>query len=158
MDSNQKTEVSVSQLQGEFSKLGGKAITALAIVLIYSIVQLIRLGNQGDYLFLLIGSLLSAAAIMGYIINELTNGVKGKKGFLAMTLAFGGLIPWAFGSYVVFVSGFWSLKNLADGFSSIVILKAIVFVFVGYVVVSNFYRITEIGKGISKGAFAIQDK
>jgi len=151
-------EVSVSQLQGEFSKLGGKAITALVVVLVYSIVQLSRLGNESDYLLLLIGSLLSGAAIMGYIINELTNGVKGKKSFLAMFLAFGGLIPWAFGSYVVFITGFWSLKNLADGFSSIVILKAIIFVFLGYVVVSNFYKITEIGKTISKKAFTIQDK
>lgn len=158
MESNQKMEVSVSQLQGEFSKLGGKAITALVVVLVYSIVQLSRLGNESDYLLLLIGSLLSGAAIMGYIINELTNGVKGKKSFLAMFLAFGGLIPWAFGSYVVFITGFWSLKNLADGFSSIVILKAIIFVFLGYVVVSNFYKITEIGKTISKKAFTIQDK
>ena len=95
---------------------------------------------------------------IGYIINELTNGVKREKSFLAMFLAFGGLIPWAFGIYIVFVSGFWSLKNLADGFSSIVIIKAIIFVFLGYVVVSNFYKITEIGRNISKGAFAIQDK
>jgi len=106
MESNQKMEVSVSQLQAEFSKLGGKAITALAVVLIYSIVQLVRLGNVSDYLFLLVGSLIAGAAIMGHIINELTNGVKGKKSFLAMILAFGGFIPWVFGSYVVFVSGF----------------------------------------------------
>ena len=158
MENQEKPTITVSQLQREFVTLAGKAVTALILVFIYSIVQLIRIGNQADYLLLLIGCILSAAAIMGYIINELTNGVKKKKSFLAMFLAFGGLIPWAFGSYVVFVSGFWSLKELASGFSSIIILKSLIFVFLGYIVVSNFYKITEIGKHISGGAFTIEDK
>lgn len=158
MENQEKTSITTSQLQYQFSTLGGKVLTGLVPILIYSIIQLIRLGNQGDYLLLLVGCLLSAAAVMGYIINELTNGVKGKKSFLAMILAFAGFIPWAFGSYVVFVSGFWSLKDLADGFSIIVILKALAAVFFGYMVVSNFYKITEIGKAISNKAFAISDK
>lgn len=158
MNNQEKIIISVSQIQREFSKLGGKAMTALTVIFVYSIVQLIRIGNQNDYLFLLIGCILSFLTMMGYIINELTNGVKGKKNFFAMFLAFGGFIPWAFGSYVVFIDGFWSLKNLTDGFSIIVILKALIFVFLGYVVVSNFYKITEIGRNISKGVFSIQDK
>lgn len=158
MEHQEKTTLTVSQLQYQFSTLGGKVLTGLIPVLIYSIVQLVRHGNQSDYMLLLVGSLLSAAAVMGYIINELTNGVKGKKGFLAMFLAFAGLIPWAFGSYVVFVSGFWSLKELADGFSIIVILKALAAIFFGYMIVSNFYKITEIGKAISNKAFVIEDK
>lgn len=153
-----KTTITTSQLQYQFSTLGGKVLVGLVPVLIYSIVQLVRHGNQSDYMLLLVGSLLSAAAMMGYIINELTNGVKGKKSFLAMFLAFAGLIPWAFGSYVVFVGGFWSLKGLADGFSILLILKALVAIFFGYMVVSNFYKITEIGKAISNKAFAIENK
>jgi hypothetical protein len=158
MENQEKPTITVSQLQREFVTLAGKAVTALIPVFIYSIVQLIRLGNQADYLLLLVGCILSAGAIIGYIINELTNGVKKKKSFLAMFLVFGGLIPWAFGSYVVFVSGFWSLKDLASGFSSIIILKSLIFVFLGYIVVSNFYKITEIGKHISNEAFTIEDK
>ncbi len=150
--------VTVTQLQREFVTLAGKSVTALFPVFVYSIVQLIRLGNEDNYLFLLIGCLLSTAAIIGYIINELTNVLKNKKSFLTMFLALGGLIPWVFGSYLVFVSGFWSLKDLVDGFSSVVILKVIIFVFLGYVVVSNFYKITEIVKHISDGAFIIEDK
>jgi len=158
MENQEKPIITVSQLQREFVTLSWKAMTALVLVFIYSIVQLIRIGNQADYLLLLIGCILSAVAIMGYIINELTNGVKRKKSFLAMFLAFGGFIPWAFGSYVVFVSGFWSLKELSSGFSSIIILKALIFVFLGYVVVSNFHKITEIGRHISSGSFIIEDK
>ncbi len=158
MEHQEKTTVTVSQLQYQFSRLGGQVLIGLVPVLIYSIVQLVRYGNQGDYMLLLTGSLLSAGAVMGYIINELTNGVKGKKSFLAMILAFAGLIPWAFGSYVVFVSGFWSLKGLVDGFSIMLILRALAAIFFGYMVVSNFYKITEIGKAISNKAFAIEDK
>lgn len=158
MDNQEKTSITASQLQYQFSTLGGKVLTGLIPILIYSIVQLLRYGNRSDYLLLLIGSLLSAGAVMGYIINELTNGIKGKKSFLAMFLAFAGLIPWAFGSYVVFVSGFWSLKDLADGFSIFVIVKTLAAILFGYMVVSNFYKITEIGKAISNKEFAIIDK
>ncbi len=158
MENQEKITVTTSQLQKEFSTLAGKAIIPLIPIFIYSIIQLIRVGNRADYLLLLIGCILSAAAIMGYIINELTNGVRKKKSFLAMFLAFGGLIPWVFGSYVVFVNGFWSLKELTNGFSSIIILKALFFVFLGYAVVSNFHKITEIGKHISGNSFIIEDK
>lgn len=158
MENQEKIMITMSQLQREFITLAGRAAIALIIIFIYSIIQLIRIGNQADYLLLLIGCILSAAAIMGYIINELTNGIKKKKSFLAMFLALGGLIPWIFGSYVVFINGFWSLKELANGFSSIIILKALIFVFLGYVVVSNLHKITEIGKNISGNSFIIEDK
>ncbi len=158
MENQEKPTITISQLQREFVTLAGKVTIALFPIFVYSIVQLIRFGNQADYLLLLIGCILSAVAIMGYVINELTNGVKEKKSFLAMVLAFGGLIPWVFGTYIVFVSGFWSLKDLAIGFSIIIILKSLIFIFLGYIVVSNFYKITEIGKHISGGAFNIEDK
>jgi len=150
--------VSTTQLQREFVTLAGKAVTALVPVFIYSIIQLVRIGNEADYLLLLIGSILSVVAMMGYIGNELTNGVKNKKSFIAMFLAFGGFMPWAFGTYLTIVSGFWSLTELSEGFSIFVILKAIIFVLSGYVLVSNFYKITEIGKAISRDAFNIKDE
>lgn len=158
MENQEKVVVTASQLQREFVTLAGRVILALIPIFIYSIIQLIRIGNQADFLLLIVGCILSAVAIMGYIINELTNGVKKKKSFLAMFLAFGGFVPWIFGSYVIFINGFWSLKELANGFSSIIILKALIFVFLGYVVVSNLHKITEIGKNISSNSFIIEDK
>lgn len=158
MENQENPIITVSQLQRELVTLAGKAVTALIPVFIYSIVQLIRIGNQGDYLLLLVGCILSTATIMGYIIAELKYGVKKQKSFIAMLLAFGGFIPWLFGSYLVFVSGFWSLRKLSTGFSSIIILKTIAFVFLGYIVVSKFYQITEIGRHISKDTFTIKDE
>lgn len=158
MENQEKVIVTVSQLQREFVTLAGRVILALIPIFIYSIIQLIRIGNQADFLLLIIGCILSTVAIMGYIINELTNGVKKKKSFLAMFLAFGGFVPWIFGSYLVFISGFWSLKGLIDGFSIIVIIKSMVFIFLGYIVVSKFHQISEIGKRISNDNFIIKDK
>src|SRR4030095_127055 len=101
-------------------------------------------GNQHDYLFLLIGSLLSGVAMMGYMIFDFAYRAKGKKRFIAMFLGLGGLIPWAFASYIFFVRGLWSLTNLVDGFSIVVILKAIVYVILGYTIVSKLLKITEL--------------
>lgn len=50
MENQEKPIITVSQLQREFVTLAGKAVTALILVFIYSIVQLIRIGNQADYL------------------------------------------------------------------------------------------------------------
>jgi hypothetical protein len=158
LESKQKIEVSRSELGREVAKLGVKALAALAVLLVYSIVQLFRLGNQSDYLFLLVGSLASSAAITGYVFAELTYGVSGRRSFLAMLLVLAGFIPWAFGSYVVFVSGFWSLKNLKYGFSMVVILKAMVLVWLGYAVVKNFWKITEVGVGMREGAFNVREE
>jgi hypothetical protein len=158
VESKQKIEVSRSELGREVAKLGVKALAALAVLLVYSIVQLFRLGNQSDYLFLLVGSLASSAAITGYVFAELTYGVSGRRSFLAMLLVLAGFIPWAFGSYVVFVSGFWSLKNLKYGFSMVVILKAMVLVWLGYAVVKNFWKITEVGVGMREGAFNVREE
>lgn len=158
MESQEQIAVTVSQLQREFVTLAGRAVAALVPIFIYALVQLWRFGNQSDYLLLLVGSILSAAAIIGYIITELTYGVKKQKSWIAMSLTFGGFIPWAFGSYLVFVDGFWSLRELADGFSIIIILKAMAFIFLGYIVVSKFYKITETGRHVSNNVFIVKDE
>lgn len=142
MEKEDKAGIELLQLKRAFETLAGKAITPLIFVLIYSIVQLIRFGNKSDYLLLLIGCILSVMAVVGFgytIVNK-------TRSFIHMLLALSGFIPYLFGIYLVFVSGFWSLKELTNGFSIIVILKAIVFIFFGYRLVSKFYQITEIGK------------
>lgn len=142
MENQEKSSIDVLQLKRAFESLAGKAITPLVFIFIYSIVQLIRLGNKSDYLLLLIGCILSVMAIVGFgytIVNK-------KRSFIHMLLSLSGFIPYLFGAYLVFISGFWSLKELTNGFSIIVILKAIIFVFFGYRLVSEFYQITEIGK------------
>jgi len=157
MENQEKIIITSSQLTERLATLAVKAFFALIPVFIYAVVQIIRFGNQIDYLLLIVGCILSIIGIMGHVIAERTYGVKKQKSYLAMLLIFSGFLPWLFGSYLVFISGFWSLRKLADGFSTLIILKAILFIFLGTVVVSKMHQITEIGRLISKGTFIIED-
>jgi len=154
----EKITITTSQIQRELSILGGRILIVLFPISIYSIVQLVRFGNQGDYLLLFVGSILSFIATMGYIIAELKYGVKKQKSFIAMLLAFGGFIPYLFGCYLVFIDGFWSLKELVNGFSIFITIKAILFLLLGYVIVSKFYQITKLCQDVSKDGVVIMDE
>jgi len=153
-----KLIITMSQLTNELEVLVGKTITPLIIVFIYSVVQLIRFGNQSNYLLLLFGCILSTVIVIGYFINEITNAVKKGKSFIAMFLALSGLIAWAFGCYLVFLCGFWSLKELVEGFSITLVIKSFLFIVLGYRFISNFSKITDIGRSISDGSLIIHDK
>lgn len=59
---------------------------------------------------------------------------------------------WAFGSYMVFYKGFWGLVELKNGFSIWVVVGSIFFILVGYSIVKNFYKITEIDRAFMKMA------
>lgn len=146
---NQKNSIKMS-LKKVYERMAGRAIIALLPIFIFAIIQLVRFGNQKDYVLLLVGSILSVAGIMGYIIAELRWSVKKQKSWIAMLLIFSGFIPYLFGSYLVFIRGFWSLRELAGGFSFLIIIEVLIFIILGYEVVSKLYKITEIGKRIRK--------
>ena len=55
--------------------------------------------------------------------------------------------------YSLYVSGYWglwSLCELAHGFSGRTILKAVVLVFLGYVFLRSFYRLTQLGRKVDR--------
>jgi hypothetical protein len=158
MEIKNKQVITVSQINETLYNLAGKAIFALFPIFIYGIIQLFRVGILIDYLILLIGCILSVAAIMGYIINELVNGIRKRKSHLAMILAFGGFIPWLFGSYLFLIKGFWPLRFLLKGFSITLILKSLAFIVLGFIIVSNFHKITKVGENIRNGNFIINDE
>lgn len=155
---NNSQPLTVSELQRAFSEIGGKVIWALLPVIIYASAQLFRLGNISEHLVLLLGSIVTILAMFGYVGNELTNGVKRKKGLWAMLLSIGGFIPWAFGSYLCLYKGLWSFTHLLNGLTLITLLEAVIFTYLGYKVVSNFHKMTEIGEIIRKGEVEILDK
>lgn len=157
MEESNKITITVSQVQRQLSIKGGSVLTALMPIFLYSVIQLIRLGNQDNYVLLLIGSMLSFVATMGYIIAELLYGVKKKKSFIAMLLAFGGFMPYLFGCYIV-VTGFLSLWQFFHSFALFTIIKAILFIILGDMIVSNFYKITEVSKYISSNDIIVDDK
>lgn len=156
IDSDKKT-LSVTELKNQFINLAVYAFLALIPILIYSIVQLIRFGWSGNYLFLLFGSLLSFVGLIMYITNELINGIKKKKSFTAMFLVTGCLFPWFLGTYLV-INNLWALKGLVNEFSILILLRSLIFIVLGYIIVKKTYQITEIGRLMSDGSLIIENE
>lgn len=61
-------------------------------------------------------------------------------------ISFGTLVPWAFSVYLFFYRGLWRLTDLLDEFSWLIIGEAFVFVFMGYLLISALYPLSEIGR------------
>lgn len=136
----------------KLSSLAVKANLPLLMLAVYWLVQMIRTGISGNnYLLLLLGAVVSMAAIFGFIILLLVYKLENKKSYAASILALGGIIPWLFGSYLVLIEGFWSLRALLDNFSFLIVFRAIIYILVGYSLVYYFWKITEAEKLIGKG-------
>lgn len=143
----EKTTAQEMWPQRIFVFLMTKTIIPLFLVLIFAIVQTIRIGfSASDNSILLIGSLLSVVSVFGYTMAGYVYGASGRKSYIAMLLALSGFVPWAFGSYLVFYRGVWSLRELQNGFDLMIIVLSVFFILVGYFIVSNFYKITEADK------------
>jgi hypothetical protein len=130
--------------QATFSKLQGELGVPLIIVAIYSIVCLIIYGNTGNqYLFMLVGSILSMAGIFAFVMASFSYGALGKKSFVAMLMTFAGFIPYLFGVYLTFYQGFWGFKELSTGFSIWLVVKSLGAIVLGFWIVNKTYQITE---------------
>lgn len=155
---DRKSTISTSEIQRNLSKLAGKILATLFPVFLYAIIQLIRFGNKNDYLTLLLGSIFSVGGAMAYEIAILTYGVKKRKSYLAMLLTFFSFITYLFGCYLVFIRGFWSVRYIITNFSLWLIIEALISIFLGYFVVRNIYKISQIGEMIRKDTFNISDQ
>lgn len=130
-----------------FIMLMMKVATPLLIVLVFSVVQAIRIEfSTNDNAVLLLGSLLSMASVFGYTIAGYIYGAAGRRSYFGVLLTLGGFIPWAFGIYLIFYRGFWSLIELQNGFEFLIVIKSVAFILLGYFIVSSFYKITEADK------------
>lgn len=138
MQNKQKATILSEDFSLELGSLMTSVIILLLPIFIFSIVQIIKVGNEKDYLLLFIGCILSSAFTFGYM-------AKGqKRNMRTMLLSLAGFIPWIFGLYIFFVRGIGSVFELKNDFSFVVILKAIIFIFIGYKLLGKFYQITEI--------------
>lgn len=113
------------------ARITTKTFIALSMVFIFAAVQLIRHGTTSDYILLLVGSILSAVAIVAYALQVFVE--KNRRSVLLMIITLSGFIPYIFGAYLVFYRGFWRMKCLFAEFSIIILLEAVLFVLIGYV-------------------------
>lgn len=119
-----------------------KPFVSLGVIFMFALVQILRFGDLHDYLFLLVGSCLSGAAIFGHGFIPLLD--QGRKSWRLTFLALAGFIPYAFGCYLVFYRGFWGLKNLFARFTVGGLLVCVLFIVLGYQVVNGMYLLTEL--------------
>ncbi len=154
MSGADKLVVKGGEVSDFIAHLTTRPLLALFAVFIFATVQLIKHGARGDYLLLLVGSILSAAAMMAYAFLMFAH--KDRRSPLLMIVAFGGLIPYLLGSYLVFYRGLWRLKDLSAGFSIVLLLKAACFVSVGYTIVSGIYKVSEFVRKVRDGEILIE--
>lgn len=149
--SNDKTQTPSQQAwpQRQFvDKITQLTLPALA-VLLYSIIQLIRVsGGNNHYLFMIIGSFVAVVGAFIYVMASYTHSATGKRSILGMFSAFAGFLPYLFGCYLVFYQGFWGFQELSTGFSIWLIIKAVVAIVLGFRIVNSMYQITEIDKSL----------
>ncbi len=143
--------------QGESSDLIGKIITkgiiASIIIFISAVIRIIQTGFNNNLLLLIIGAFLSGISIFSY---PLVVHMKERHNLLAWIIVTCGWIPYIFGCYLVFYKGFWGFTLLTSGFSTIIILKSLLFIVLGYTIVSSIYKATEFVKAVDENKIAIK--
>jgi membrane-bound ClpP family serine protease len=144
-----------SQVQAFLSRLATYPILLCGLIAVGSTVQGIRGGMTTNLVILLFGAILSAAGIFIFILAILLYGIPKKRSIAATLSALIGFAPWMFGSYLVFYKGFWSLNYLFSDFHLWGLAQSLMFIFVGFVIVQRFYRITEVERSISDGRIMI---
>ena len=143
MNNEQNIVLKGGEVSDVLAHLTIKTFLAHLAVLLFAIVQLIRHGATSDYPLLLAGTILSAVAMLAYMVLLFTK----RKSIPLAIAAFGGFIPYLFGLYLVFYRGFWRLKDLSMGFSIAIIIEGACFILAGYAVVSGIYKLSEfVGK------------
>jgi hypothetical protein len=96
---------------------------------------------------MVIGSVVSIAISLIFVVSILKYSANGRKDFTAIFIKDTSYvltaIVWLFGCYLVFYQGFWGLKELSHGLVIWEIAKAVISVILGFVVVSQIFGLTE---------------
>lgn len=142
------TEPTLEPNRRLWSTLVSKCWLVLAVVFAFAVVQLIRFGNRHDYLFIVLGSPLCAAAIMGFgMLPELDRGQKSWSLFLVSQ---SGWLPYFFGCYLIFYRGFWRMRTLLTHFSFEYLAARLLFVVLGWYMLKWFWLLTEYVKRVER--------
>jgi hypothetical protein len=97
---------------------------------------------------MVVGSVLSVVGLLAYIFASYTHGATGKKSYLGMLMALSGFMPFLFGCYLIAYQGFWGYKELSHGFSVWLIIKAVVAILLGYKIVYELDKLTQLAKSV----------
>lgn len=143
----QEVTVTREQLTEAVSRAVVKGTAPLAVLFLAAVVQMFRHGVSTRYLVLAAGAVVGSVLLVAYAAVTRANlDSPVPRSWLAMLMTVGGLVPYAFGCYLVFYEGFWSLTTLRNGFSLGVAALSVAFIIGGYWVVASTHRISEFAK------------
>lgn len=135
-----------SGTQGKTSDFGGTIGFPCIIVLVYGVIRLFRHGlNDWEGWILLIGAILSLIGTMTYGLTILESK---KRSWKLVIFSLMGFFPYLLGCFLVFYKGFWSFKFLFASFSWGKLIIPIIWIVIGYRIVSQLYLFTEFGKSV----------
>jgi len=156
-DMDSKIVLRGGELSDFLAKLAAMSFVALLILLLYSIFGIYKYGTSTQNFIILGGALLSFLSFAGYVIEIILTGTKGKKrGIFHFLLVVVGFIPYIYSLYIIFIEVFWRLKSLLEQFSWVTIIASIVFILLGYAIISGIYKLTEFMRMIESGKVIIE--
>jgi len=140
------------------AELSTTGFIAALIVAIVAAVLMFQEGISTRTAILLGGALLSPLALFGYVALIIRKADTGsvKPGIGPMLLVLGGLVPYAFGCYLVFYEGLWGFVRLLDAFTFGSLLAATFYVIAGYLIVVAIYRVSEFSRALDEGRIAVK--
>jgi cytochrome bd-type quinol oxidase subunit 1 len=138
-------------------KLFGVPFFGILVLAIAVIVRLIQRGPSIRYWLLLGGGLLSILILFGFSMLVARDKGEKKKGLFPMFLSFSVFVPYLYGCYLCFYEGLWRLVRTFSAFSLWSLALSLLFMVLGFNVVSATYKTTEFGRKIDAGIIRIED-
>jgi hypothetical protein len=128
----------------------------MLILTVATIVQMFRRGAISHYWMLLGGSIAAGLFMFGFGLLVITDAGTKRRGVTPAVLAFGGIVPYVFGCFLVFYEGFWRLIKLFGAFSLWGLVVSILFIIGGFVVVNGMYRLSSFATQVDERKILIQ--
>lgn len=146
-----------SELRMIMSDFGGRIGLPCFIALVYGIVRSVKLHScdwQG--LIIIIGAIMSFIGCITYGITVQEYEKYNKRNWRSFIFSLLGFIPYLLGCFLIFYKGFWAFGYLFNSFSSWGLIAPIIWILLGYRIISQLYLMTELGRLISEGKIKIE--
>ncbi len=133
------------------SALISRFLVCIAPVFLIGIVQGFRYGfHSADYLFLVIGSLISGVATFFFGLVGIVEAYDRTRRLWMFPAACAGILPFLFVVYLAFVRGLWSFVGLFSHFTLDSLFASIFFTLIGFLAIRPLDKIAELCSRIGK--------
>jgi hypothetical protein len=136
--------------------LAARIEVPILVVMIYGIVEFIRLGWSREYSLYtyapVLGGIAASAGLFTYFFVVSVERTQSRKNLLALL----GLLPYLYALYIMGVLGLYTISRGIIGDASVwSMIGGVIWVFVGFHLVYRFYLVTEIVRQHDEKALAV---